>query len=57
MPPKRQAIGLSIPQERKQNVLRVLETDEQCEVNWKLIDHVLLGLDQRCPTKIQVEPY
>jgi len=29
--PKRQAIGISIPQERKQNALRVLETDVQCE--------------------------
>ena len=31
MPPKRQAIGLSIPQARKPNTLHVLETDEQWE--------------------------
>ena len=41
MPPKRQAIGLSMPEARKQNALRVLETDDQWEARLET-EHCML---------------
>jgi len=48
MPSKLQAFGLSIPQARKENALRILKQMSNRKQDWKPIEYGLIDLDEYC---------